>query len=159
MVLNPNKAETKIEFIHEGDVQPNGIDLRLGRVFTYSKEEDYFLLSEDKKHVRRLIEIQPEVDGYFALDKGYFLIEFANFARIGKDECGVVYPRSTLMRNGIEIFSAVYDSGYSGAMCAGMLVTCKAYIAKGARIAQFVTFSADANGAYGGQYQNGVKII
>lgn len=159
MVLNPNKAKTKIEFTHEGDVQPNGIDLRLGKVYTYVKEEDYFLLSEDKKHTRKLVEIQPEVDGYYVLDKGYYLIEFENFAKIGTNETGWVFPRSTLMRNGIVIHTALYDSSYSGPMCAGLSINSKAYIAKGTRIAQFVTLSADANGSYNGQYQDGSKII
>ena len=159
MVLNPTNAETKIEFTHDGDVQPNGVDLRLGKVYTYANSEDYFLLSEDKKHTRQLVELQPEVDGYFVLEKGqYYLVEFENFVKVGKGECGWVFPRSTMMRNGICIHTAVYDSGYAGPMCSGMTANCKCYLAKGTRIAQFVTLSADSNGTYSGQYQNGTKI-
>ena len=159
MVKNPNNCETEIRNTVNGDAQPNGVDLRVSKIFKYSKEDDYFLLSDNEKHVRRLEEVEKNSDGYYVLDEGYYVLTFENEISVGANECGWVYPRSTLMRNGLIIHSCVYDSGYVGTMLSGLTVNCKAYIAPHTRVAQFVTVDADANGTYNGQYQNKAKLI
>jgi deoxycytidine triphosphate deaminase len=139
--------------IQEGDVQPNAVDLRLNKVFEVIHDNE-FLIDDHKKVHRGTQEIYPDEDGYFIIEGGEtYEVVMENIVQVGDGEAGWVITRSTLNRNGLYLTSGLYDTGYHGVM-AGMLHNRSgdARIAKGTRIGQYLTFSAEALYEYSGDY-------
>lgn len=138
--------------VQEGDVQPNAVDLRLGKVFKIN-DEIFEISNEHKKHRGTAYELQPDAEGYYFLEPGHYEVVMDNIIRVGGQEAGWVITRSTLNRNGLFITSGLYDSGYHGAM-AGVLhvMVGPAKIKKGTRIGQYLSFDAEALSSYDGDY-------
>ena len=139
--------------IQEGDVQPNAVDLRLGKVFK-PNATPFTLNADGSKEHRGSIEIKPDpIDGYFYLYPGTYEVVMENIVTIGPHEAGWVITRSTLNRNGIFLTSGLYDSGYSGMMAAAMHIFGDGIkIEPGSRIGQFLLFKSESIGTYEGSY-------
>lgn len=135
-----------------GDVQPNAVDLRIGKVFAIRNTD--FVLSEDIKQHRGSDEIYPEdVEGWWKLEPGSYEVVMDNIITVGPDEAGWVITRSTLNRNGVFLTSGLYDSGYNGVMAGCMHVTAgPLVIRRGTRIGQYLSFKAQSLHAYSGSY-------
>jgi len=140
--------------IKDGDVQPNAVDLRLGKIFTINK--NVFTIDEDQK-VHRGSELHKVAsDGYYWLPPGHYEVIMENEVNVAEGEAGFVITRSTLNRNGVFLTSGLYDSGYHGMMAAVMHVhigTMK--IKPGTRIGQYLSFKAQTQGLYDGDYGHG----
>lgn len=147
-VLN---SSTSLSFVQDKDIQPNAVDLRLGKVFQIRPTT--FVLSETKKVHRGTDPFPIDKDDYWNLPIGTYEIVFQNEIEVGEDEAGWVIPRSTLMRNGIFIVTGLYDSGYAGKMAACLHVTKGNFmVQKGTRIAQYLCFKAESLSQYDGSY-------
>lgn len=134
-------------------IQPNATDLRVQKIskLTYTT----FELQEESKINRDRYEVHPDSEGFYILSDGAYEIVLGQI-RIGGDEAGWVIPRSTLIRNGINITTGLYDSGYQGDICACMHVASGLFkLQKNTRLAQFILVKAQALYQYNGQYQNG----
>jgi deoxycytidine triphosphate deaminase len=137
--------------VQEGDVQPNAVDLRLGKVFKLSQST--FVIDEQQKKHRGSFEMQPDGMGYYNLPEGHYEVIMDNKIVVGKDEAGWVITRSTLNRNGVFLTSGLYDTGYDGVMAGVMHVTCGPMrIARGTRIGQYLSFNAESLFNYNGDY-------
>lgn len=137
--------------VQEGDVQPNAVDLRLGKVFQINNE--VFEVSNDHKKHRGSKELLPDAEGYFTLYPGSYEVVMENIIHVGPNEAGWVITRSTLNRNGCFITSGLYDSGYHGVMAGVLHVTSgTARIKQGTRIGQYLSFDAEALHSYNGSY-------
>ena len=100
------------QFIPEGIIQPNGIDISIKRLFQLNGRVK--LTHEAKnRHFPELREIIPKND-FWQLDPGSYLVEVAEEIIIPKDAIGFVAPRSTLIRMGATIFSGIWDKGFQG---------------------------------------------
>lgn len=144
-------SNSKLTGVHDGDSQPNAIDLRLGKVFVMNIER--FELSEGFKKHRGTTEIHPDANGWYHLAEGTYEVVMENIVTVGADEAGWVITRSTLNRNGVFITSGLYDSGYNGVMAGAMHVRGgPVKIQKGTRVAQFLLFKAEALTLYNGSY-------
>lgn len=142
---------SKLTNVHEVDVQPNAVDLRLGKVFKIKNET--FALSEDYKVHRGSEELLPSEDGFWTLEPGTYEVVMENIIEIGEGEAGWVITRSTLNRNGVFLTSGLYDSGYHGVMAGAMHVTTGPLtIRKNTRIGQFLLFKAESLHKYDGSY-------
>ena len=142
---------SKLTNVHEVDVQPNAVDLRLGKVFKIKNET--FALSEDYKVHRGSEELFPNEDGFWTLEPGTYEVVMENIIEIGEGEAGWVITRSTLNRNGVFLTSGLYDSGYHGVMAGAMHVTTGPLtIRKNTRIGQFLLFKAESLHKYDGSY-------
>lgn len=142
---------SKLTNVHEVDVQPNAVDLRLGKVFKIKNET--FALSEDYKVHRGSEELLPNEDGFWTLEPGTYEVVMENIIEIGEGEAGWVITRSTLNRNGVFLTSGLYDSGYHGVMAGAMHVTTgPLVIRKNTRIGQFLLFKAESLHKYDGSY-------
>lgn len=140
--------------ILEGDVQPNAVDLRLGKIFLINKET--FTIDEEQKIHRGSSELVMADDGYFWLEPGSYEVLMENKITVAEGEAGFVITRSTLNRNGVFLTSGLYDSGYSGVMAAVMHVTTGMMrIKPGTRIGQYLSFDAQTSGLYDGDYGDG----
>lgn len=149
-IQGPNSRSTLSE-VEEKDVQPNAVDLKLGKVFKI-KNELFELTNDTKKH-RGSEEVLPDAEGYFTLQPGSYEVVMENIIRVGEGEAGWVITRSTLNRNGCFITSGLYDSGYHGVMAGVLHITCgPARIKQGTRIGQYLSFDAEALSAYDGDY-------
>jgi deoxycytidine triphosphate deaminase len=140
--------------VNPGDVQPNAVDLRLGKVFWISSNE--FLIDEDQKVHRGGVEVTVDADGYYRLQPGHYEVIMENKITVGSGEAGWVITRSTLNRNGVFLTSGLYDTGYSGVMAGVMHVTIGPMrIKPGTRVGQYLCFDAQALSSYDGDYGDG----
>ena len=150
-IMGPNSKSSLTE-VQEGDVQPNAVDLRLGKVYKINEENVFEISNEHKKH-RGSSEIAPDQDGFFYLEPGHYEVVMENIINVGEGEAGWVITRSTLNRNGCFLTSGLYDSGYLGVMAGVLHVTAgPARIKKGTRIGQYLSFNAEALHKYDGDY-------
>ena len=149
-ILGPNSKST-LTNVQEGDSQPNAVDLRLDKVFKILPT--VFEISDSHKKLRETQEVFPDEEGYFNLEVGSYEVVMSNIITVASGDAGWVVTRSTLNRSDIRIFSSLYDSGYSGCMAGCLHVgTGLAKIKKGTRVAQYLSFEAEALHNYNGSY-------
>ncbi|MFX1504756.1 MAG: hypothetical protein ACFFDC_01460 [Promethearchaeota archaeon] len=98
--------------IPQGDAQPNGIDISIGRLFQLSGIVKLISKKEDR-HYPKLLELKP-LNDFWHLDPGSYLIEVAEEITIPNNAIGYVAPRSTLLRMGATVFSGIWDKGFKG---------------------------------------------
>ena len=154
-ILGPN-SKSALDRVQTEDVQPNAVDLRLGKVFRISS--DLFEVSNEGKVHRKTTAIEPDEEGWFNLEVGDYEVVMENLIVVAPGEAGWVITRSTLNRNGLFLTSGLYDSGYSGVMAGCLHVgSGPARIKKGTRIGQYLSFDAEALHEYNGSY--GLKSV
>lgn len=158
-------TETIVTNVQDEDVQPNAIDLRIGKILTHVKSIEtvengvrvqrlptFSMVDNVKEHIPT-VEVKPE-NGVYKLSTGYYMVEMENRIQVGEHESGLVVPRSTLMRNGVILFSCLYDSGYCGKMIADMQVFAPvAILGEHERVGQYLCFDAESLHQYNGSYQ------
>lgn len=148
-------SQTKLSNVQSEDIQPNAIDLRLGKVFAPNTETVFQISADNQKQHRAKQEIIPGWDGWFYLTPGYYEVVMENEIQVAEGEAGWVITRSTLNRNGVFLTSGLYDSGYCGVMAAVLHVTGGPIrIEKGTRIGQYINFEAETAHLYDGSYGN-----
>ena len=149
--IGGNNTTSNLSNIQEGDIQPNAVDLRLGKVLKVS--DNVFTIEEDQKIHRGATEWEVWEDGYYYLYPGAYEVVMENIIEVGEGEAGMVITRSTLNRNGVYLTTGLYDSGYKGMMAAVMHVTCGLMrIKPGTRIGQYLCFDAESLHKYEGDY-------
>ncbi len=153
MILSPNTIKNFFDELDERQIQQCGIDLRLWKIFDIN-DGGSIDFSNDKRVLPKYREIfNSEKDEYIELDKGVYLIKVKEYIKIPKNVVGFVYPRSSLLRIGATLYSAVHDPGYEGRPEYLLEVFKKIKIYKYARICQIVFFKADNTGIYNGIYK------
>jgi deoxycytidine triphosphate deaminase len=130
-------------------VQPNGVDLTVDAVFEPTEPGR---IERDGKHVAGRDEVATQ-DGYYRLEPNGYIARYGERIAIPDDHIGFVYPRSSLMRNGAMLTTAVWDAGYEGRGEGLLQVHRPIDIEPGARIAQLVFARAEHTGHYDGSYQ------
>lgn len=149
-IMGPSSL-SKLTNVQDGDVQPNAVDLRLGKVFLI--RPNTFIITEETKRHRGSVELTPNKDGFYTLEEGHYEVVMENIIEVGENEAGWVITRSTLNRNGVFLTSGLYDTGYHGVMAGVMHVTRGPMIIKqGTRIGQYLSFNAEALHKYDGSY-------
>ena len=97
----------------EAQLQPNGVDLSLKEVFSYASPG---AVTRDNIN-RRLSELVPlafDQTGGIGLSPGIYSITYNEIVSLPRDVAAFGFPRSTLLRCGATIYTAVWDAGYSG---------------------------------------------
>ena len=84
-ISGPNSRST-LTNVQEQDVQPNAVDLRLGKVF-FIRPATFIIDEEDKRH-RGSVELMPDPDGYFTLKEGHYEVVMENIIEVGDGEAG-----------------------------------------------------------------------
>lgn len=152
--IGGNVSRSTLTKIQDGDVQPNAVDLRLGKVFAINNTD--FTIDETQKIHRGSEEVLIWEDGYYHLYPGSYEVIMENIIHVGSGEAGFVITRSTLNRNGVFLTSGLYDTGYNGVMAGVMHVSCgKMKVAPGTRIGQYLCFEAEQMSIYSGDYGKG----
>ncbi len=120
----------------EKQVQPAGIDLTIMRVCMLEEAGELGFVHRKIPKGKEL----KTTNGYWELPPGAYRITYREIVKIPEDAVGICLPRSSLIRMGATIFSAVWDPGYIG-RGEGLLVVFNPYgikLEKNARIAQLI---------------------
>ena len=94
-------------------LQPNGIDLRIDRVQRLTSPG----LLGAAPHLREPAareDVPADGDGWWDLHAGSYVIGYTETVNLPTDVMAFARPRSTLLRSGVAIHTAVWDAGYSG---------------------------------------------
>lgn len=153
--LPPFSEETIKDYIDlETQTQIAGFDLTVKEIM---KLEDGGTLDFDNS--KRLVpnhELLKKTDDAWILKPGGYLVRYNEIVEVPFDVVGIVLPRSSLMRCGATIFSAVWDPGYKGRGVGLMVTYAEIKIHQNTRIAQlmFIKTTEKTKTGYSGEYQN-----
>ena len=157
------------------DYQPSGLDLRVGKVYslynTWSDEPNGLWRGE--KHLPSHQEIEPKHFGYlmnryhdndkytdiygWKIVPNYpYIFEVDRQIEIGQNNAQFYLPRSTLLRAGVNVYTALGDLGYNGHLSFLVInhYDSPFFIEKGERFAQLIDFEVKGGSeSYDGDYQ------
>ena len=141
----------------EEQVQPNGIDLTLREVALLQSSGKIAV----KDTERRLPDLAPLAFnelGFIDLVPGIYSITYNEIVHLPKNVMALARPRSSLLRCGVSVGTAVWDAGYSGRSQSLMVVyNPRGFrLQKNARIVQLIFLwltreTEDYQGAYQGE--------
>ena len=136
-------------------LQPSGFDLSMESVeeFLGGGAVDF---SNKERVIAETRTVQPDVDGWIHLKKGVYKVIYNEVVKMPLNVAAIARTRSTLLRNGAEVGTAVWDPGYEG-RSSSMLTVHNPHglrLKKDARVAQLIFFeTGDVEKGYSGVYQ------
>jgi dUTP pyrophosphatase len=139
----------------EAQLQPNGIDLTL-RDIALLQTPGRIAISNSERAVSGLALLVFDGLGFIDLMPGAYIITYNEVVHLPTNVMALARPRSSLLRCGVTIETAVWDAGYSGRSQSLMVVYNPQgfRLQKNARVAQIIFFQlTDATEGYRGVYQ------
>jgi dUTP pyrophosphatase len=137
-------------------VQPNGVELTLAEVGVWRGPGSLGFHNDN----RVIPEVEPlafDDDGWITLPPGGYAIAFRETVNVHGDLCAIARPRSSLLRMGATVATALWDTGYQGRSRALLLVSSEAGVRleRGARLIQlvFLKLPAPLADGYAGAFQ------
>ena len=138
-------------------VQPNGIELTLQRVEVHDGSGS-IAFDNSERRLPRTKNLDFDDDGWMHLPGGSYKIVFNEIVNIPRDIAAIAKPRSSLLRCGVTVETAVWDAGYSGRSESLLVVhNEKGFrVRKDARVLQLLFFrlGEEVRKGYSGVYQN-----
>ena len=136
-------------------VQPAGVDLTVREILLF-KEPGYLGFSE--RRLPECIQLKTNSEDYWILyPAGAYKVIFNEIIRVPEDCIGICKPRSSLIRMGATLITAIWDPGYVGRSEALLVVfnPYGIYLKRNARIGQliFIKLTNKARKKYSGSYQ------
>jgi dUTP pyrophosphatase len=136
-------------------VQANGFDLTLRDVAAISSAGQISVVNRQRV-VSDLSPLDFDASGYIELVPGNYMITYNEIVHLPKDIMALGRPRSSLLRCGVTVGTAVWDAGYEG-RSQSLLVVYNPHgfrIQRNARVTQlvFLTLTGESEG-YNGVYQ------
>ncbi|HLG69076.1 MAG TPA: deoxyuridine 5'-triphosphate nucleotidohydrolase [Chloroflexota bacterium] len=135
-------------------VQPSGVDVTLGAVFQLTEAGR---LGVDERHIPDRVPLAFDFWGWMHLTPGAYMIQLNETVHLPLDVMALGRPRSTLLRCGATLHTAVWDPGYKGRSECLLTVENPAGIElqKDARVMQLVFFRLEEPtlAGYSGRYQ------
>ena len=140
----------------EDQLQPNGFDMTLREVGRLvSPGSIGASVNERELSATEIMEFDCE--GWLRLEPGSYLISFNEVVNLPLDLMALGRPRSSLLRSGVSIHTAVWDAGYRGRSQALLVVHHSGgyRLQRGARLMQLVFFrlAQPVSQGYQGRYQ------
>lgn len=142
----------------ETQIQMNGVDLTLAEVSLFGPGPGRVDFDNTTRRIPSPKALQPDADGVHRLAPGPYWVRYNEIVNIPSDVFAIGRTRSSLLRSGAQIGTALWDSGYRGR--SGSLLTVHhpdgLELARNARVLQLVFFelAAPAERTYAGQYQD-----
>ncbi len=97
----------------EAQLQPNGFDLSVGQVARFATPGQ--IGGSDADRVLSDTEPVPfDAEGWLSLEPGAYLVTFNEVVNLPPDLMALGRPRSSLLRSGVALHTAVWDAGYRG---------------------------------------------
>lgn len=143
-------------------LQANGVDITLERVSRY-RGPGFLGRTNEERVLPQVEDLGFEPDGTLYLPTGSYQVRFNETVHLPDWLMAYARPRSSLLRSGVALHTAVWDAGYAGRGISLMVVYHPAgfRVARDARICQLVfhrlTTATDA--AYAGAYQGEGRLI
>jgi len=139
----------------EAQVQPNGVDLTLREV-AMLQTSGRIAASDSQRLVSGLAPLVFNGLGFIDLMPGAYVITYNEVVHLPNNVMALARPRSSLLRCGVTINTAVWDAGYSGRSQSLMVVHNPQgfRLQRNARIVQlvFLQLTGETEG-YHGAYQ------
>jgi len=161
---NPGTIPMEIEGpLRSDQVQPNGIDLRLDKIFevwgspSLSSDPAFTEMPMHREILPGQVAGLAEEGWYLdsGTTKGYYLVEWLETIEIPPNAVGLISPRSTLLRMGAWMAGSVWDRGYKGKGRSGLIIKQDLLLERGVRLAQMIFMNAKEDDTlYDGQYQH-----
>lgn len=138
-------------------LQPNGVDLTLERVSRF-RGPGHIGVTNEQRVLPRTEDLPFEQDGSLFLPPGAYQVRFNETVNLRSTLMAYARPRSSLLRSGVALHTAVWDAGYRGRGMSLMVVYHPAgfRVSRNARICQLVFHhltNATIEG-YDGMYQH-----
>lgn len=144
----------------EAQLQPNGFDMTLEeiRAFHPCEGDGGVLTSENEGRVLPLTApLNFDLEGMCYLEPGPYLVRLNETVHLPNHIMALARPRSSLLRSGVSIHTAVWDAGYHGRSQVLMLVYHPSgfTLSRNARVLQLVFFylSNTVAQGYEGRFQ------
>ena len=139
----------------EEQVQPNGIDLTLREV-ALLQSSGKIAVEDSQRLVSDLAPLVFDGQGFIDLIPGAYIITYNEIVHLPNNVMALARPRSSLLRCGVTVSTAVWDAGYSG-RSQSLLVVYNPQgfrLQRNARVVQlvFLQLTQDTEG-YQGVYQ------
>jgi dUTP pyrophosphatase len=139
----------------EEQVQPNGIDLTLREV-AMLQSSGMVAVENSQRVVSDLAPLAFDGLGFIDLVPGIYSITYNEIVHLPKDVMALATPRSSLLRCGVTVNTAVWDAGYCG-RSQSLLVVYNPQgfrVQRNARVVQLVFLRLTGEtGGYQGAYQ------
>ena len=139
----------------EKQVQPNGVDLTL-REIALLQSSGRIAVEDSQRQVSDLAPLVFDGLGFIDLVPSAYIITYNEIVHLPKNIMALARPRSSLLRCGVTVNTAVWDAGYSGRSQSLMVVYNPQgfRLQRNARITQlvFLRLSQKTEG-YQGTYQ------
>jgi dUTP pyrophosphatase len=139
----------------EQQLQPNGIDLTLREV-SLLQSAGIIAVDNSQRQVSELAPLVFDGLGYIDLVAGIYMITYNEIVHLPKNITALAAPRSSLLRCGVTIGTAIWDAGYSGRSQSLMVVYNPQgfRLQRNARIVQLIFFKlTQKTRGYRGTYQ------
>ncbi len=132
--------------------QPAGVDLTVQKIESFKEPGTIDFDNSSRKIAQGVEHTGEKLAGGCA-----YRITYNEIIKVPDDAVGLIYPRSSLLRNGGHLVSAVWDPGYKG-RGQGLLQVLNPHglvVKKDARIGQiiFIRLEDQPNEGYGGKFQ------
>ena len=139
----------------EQQVQPNGIDLTLREV-ALLQSPGKIAVMDSQRQVSDLAPLVFDGLGFIDLMPGAYIITYNEIVHLPRNIMALATPRSSLLRCGVTVNTAVWDAGYSG-RSQSLLIVYNPHgfrLQRNARIVQlvFLRLTQETEG-YRGTYQ------
>jgi len=139
----------------EHQVQPNGVDLTL-RDVAVLQSSGSITVSNNQRVLSDLSPLVFDGTGFIDLLPGVYMITYNEVVHLPRNIMALARPRSSLLRCGVTVGTAVWDAGYSGRSQSLLVVyNPRGFrIKKNARVVQlvFMELTGETEG-YNGVYQ------
>jgi len=139
----------------EEQVQPNGFDLTLREV-ALLQSPGKIAVNDSQRLVSDLAPLVFDGMGFIDLMAGAYIITYNEIVHLPKNIMALATPRSSLLRCGVTVNTAVWDAGYSGRSQSLMIVYNPQgfRLQRNARIVQLIFLElAQETEGYHGVYQ------
>ena len=139
-------------------LQPNGFDFTVWKIFRFANTAGKIAFDNSERELPETYEIEFNENNWIYLPKGYYKIILNEKLNIPKDVMAIGAPRSSLLRVGVSVETAIWDAGYSGrSECLLIVFNEKGfYIKKNARVVQLIFIKISkvsrSGKSYNGQY-------
>ena len=153
---SPSLIENAIDI--KTQLQPNGVDFTVWKIFGFANTAGKIAFDNSERELPETSEIKFNENNWIYLPKGYYKIILNEKLNIPKDVMAIGAPRSSLLRVGVSVETAIWDAGYSGRSECLLIVFNEAgfYIKKNARVVQLVFIKISritrSGKSYNGQY-------
>ena len=146
----------------DAQLQPNGFDLTLREVLQFASSGETGA-GREPSVLPGYEGIPFHSDGYLHLSAGAYLVTFNEVVDLPRRVMALARPRSSLLRSGVAIHTAVWDAGYRGRSQALMTVhnPLGYRVAKDARLLQmvFMYLARPVEEGYAGRFQGRELVI